>query len=574
MKNNINQITLIYVLVLMIVAELGHQLFANYFLESAYKSILKYRYFKDIIFIVFSGFLLRFILYQNKKKDKSVFKKLQLTNLEIKESNERYDIVAKATSDTIWDWKMEDDSLIWNKGIQGVFGYKKENVGKTSKWWFDRIHPEDSLKMSIKLYSFLEQKTEKWQDEYRFQCADGSYKYVFDRGFLVKDSDGKSIRMIGAIQDVTKQKEEEQRLLLLETVITQSIDAVMITDIDTSENEIPNIIFVNSAFTNMTGYSAKDVIGKSPTMFFGKKSDIFEYNKLKNAVQENKECFVETIFYKKNDEEFWVNFSMIPVTNKDGEHSHWVSIQRDITEEKVKEKEREQLIKELTQNNKDLKQFSYITSHNLRAPLSNLTGLLNLVDDINIEDPELNEIITGFSKSTHLLNETINDLVKVIIIKDNPSIQKEKVYIKEVFENVFNQLSFLISVHKPILKIGLGDVSILEINKSYLESIFLNLLTNAIKYRAPTRQLKVTISTKVENDNLIITFEDNGIGIDLVKNKDKIFGLYQRFHNYPDSKGLGLYLVKSQVESMNGSIAVTSIVGKGTTFTIIFKHNY
>eukprot|EP01137_Pigoraptor_chileana_P017555 Opistho-2@75798 len=264
---------------------------------------------------------------------------------------------------------------------------------------------------------------------------------------------------------------------------------------------------------------------------------------------------------------------MIPVTNKDGEHSHWVSIQRDVTEEKEKEKEREQLIRELTQNNKDLKQFSYITSHNLRAPLSNLTGLLNLIDDIEIEDPELKEIINGFQKSTHLLNETINDLVKVIIIKDNPSIQKEKVLIKEVFENVFNQLSFLISVHKPILKIDLEDVSILEINKSYLESIFLNLLTNAIKYRAPIRQLKVTISTKVEDDNLIITFKDNGIGIDLEKNKDKIFGLYQRFHNYPDSKGLGLYLVKSQVESMNGTISVSSVVGKGTTFTITFKYN-
>jgi signal transduction histidine kinase len=298
-----------------------------------------------------------------------------------------------------------------------------------------------------------------------------------------------------------------------------------------------------------------------------------EIDKLKTAIQDYKECFIETISYKKNGDEYWINFSMIPVTNKDGEHSHWISIQRDVTEEKEKEKEREQLIRELTQNNKDLKQFSYITSHNLRAPLSNLTGLLNLIDDINIEDPELNEIITGFSKSTHLLNETINDLVKVIIIKDNPSIQKEKVLIKEVFENVFNQLSFLISVHKPILIIDLEDVSILEINKSYLESIFLNLLTNAIKYRAPIRQLKVTISTKVEDDNLIITFKDNGIGIDLVKNKDKIFGLYQRFHNYPDSKGLGLYLVKSQVESMNGTIAVSSIVGKGTTFTIIFKYS-
>ncbi|MDN3676800.1 PAS domain S-box protein [Flavobacterium paronense] len=570
MKNNSNKIILIYVLILIFAAVVFHKLFIVFLPDSNPETILK---FGSVVFILFSGLVLKFILYQNEIRNKSVFEKLQLTNIEIKESNERYDIVAKATSDTIWDWKMEDDSFIWNKGIQGVFGYKKEDVGKTSKWWFDRIHPEDSLKMSVKLYSFLEQKTEKWQDEYRFQCADGSYKYVFDRGFLVKDASGKAIRMIGAIQDVTKQKEEEQRLRLLETVITQSKDAVMITDIDTSKSAIPNIIFVNSAFTDMTGYPANEVIGKSPEMFFGKKSDILEFDKLKTSIQKYKECFIETISYKKSGEEFWVNFSMIPVTDKEGEHSHWISIQRDVTEEKEKEKEREQLIRELTQNNKDLKQFSYITSHNLRAPLSNLTGLLNLIEDINIEDPELKEIITGFSKSTHLLNETINDLVKVIIIKDNPSIQKEKVLIKDVFENVFNQLSFLISVNKPILKIDLEDVTILDINKSYLESIFLNLLTNAIKYRDPNRQLRVTIATKVVGDELIITFKDNGIGIDLDKNKDKIFGLYQRFHNYPDSKGLGLYLVKSQVESMGGTILVASTVGKGTTFTIVFKYN-
>ncbi len=572
MKNNSNKITLIYVLILMCVAFIGHQFFLDY-LKNSNENTSLYFYIRDFVFILISGLILKLILHNNEENNKSVFEKLQITNNEILESNERYDIVAKATSDTIWDWKIEDDSFLWNKGIQGVFGYKKEEVGKTSKWWFERIHPEDSLKMSVKLYSFLEQKTEKWQDEYRFQCADGSYKYVFDRGFLVKDKDGKPIRMIGAIQDVTKQKEEEQRLRLLETVITQTKDAVMITDIDTSQNVIPNIIFVNSAFTDMTGYTAEEVIGKSPIMFIGPKSDMLEFDKLKTAIQEYRECFVETINYKKNGQEFWNNFSMIPVTNKDGEHSHWISIQRDVTEEKNKEKEREQLIRELTQNNKDLKQFSYITSHNLRAPLSNLTGLLNLVEDMTIEDPELKEIIAGFSKSTHLLNETINDLVKVVIIKDNPSIQKEKVLIKEIFENVFNQLSFLISLHKPILKIDLEEVSILNINKSYLESIFLNLLTNAIKYRAENRQLKVNISSKVVDDNLVLTFKDNGVGIDLVRNKDKIFGLYQRFHNHPDSKGLGLYLVKSQVEAMGGSINVESTVGKGTTFTITFKNN-
>ena len=573
MKNNSNKITIIYVLILMFMAIIGHKLFVFYFPYSTNETLFKYSFTKDLIYIIFSGLILKFILYQNEIKNKSVFKKLKVTNIEIKESNERYDIVAKATSDTIWDWKIEDDSIIWNKGIYGVFGYQKEDVGSTSKWWFDRIHPEDSLKMSVKLYSFLEQKTEKWQDEYRFQCADGSYKYVFDRGFLVKDANGKPLRMIGAIQDVTKQKEEEQRLRLLETVITQSKDAVMITDIDTSKNVIPNIIFVNSAFTDMTGYPADEVIGKSPEILFGKKSDILEFDKLRTAVQEYKECFVETISYKKSGEEFWINFSMIPVTDKEGEHSHWISIQRDVTVEKEREKEREQLIRELTQNNKDLKQFSYITSHNLRAPLSNLTGLLNLIEEIPIEDSELKEIINGFSKSTHLLNETINDLVKVIIIKDNPSVQKEKLFIKDVFENVFNQLSFLISSNKPILKIDLEVETIFDINKSYLESIFLNLLTNAINYREPSRQLRITIATKVEDNNLFMTFKDNGIGIDLEKNNDKIFGLYQRFHNYPESKGLGLYLVKSQVESMGGTISVDSIVGKGTTFTIVFKYN-
>ena len=573
MKNNSNKITIIYALILMFMAIIGHKLFVFYFPDSTNETLFKYSFTKDLIYIIFSGLILKLILYKNEIRNKSVFKKLKVTNIEIKESNERYDIVAKATSDTIWDWKIEDDSIIWNKGIYGVFGYQKEDVGSTSKWWFDRIHPEDSLKMSVKLYSFLEQKTEKWQDEYRFQCADGSYKYVFDRGFLVKDANGKPIRMIGAIQDVTKQKEEEQRLRLLETVITQSKDAVMITDIDTSKNVIPNIIFVNSAFTDMTGYPADEVIGKSPEILFGKKSDILEFDKLRTAVQEYKECFVETISYKKSGEEFWINFSMIPVTDKEGEHSHWISIQRDVTVEKEREKEREQLIRELTQNNKDLKQFSYITSHNLRAPLSNLTGLLNLIEEIPIEDSELKEIINGFSKSTHLLNETINDLVKVIIIKDNPSIQKEKLLIKDVFENVFNQLSFLISSNKPILKIDLEVETIFDINKSYLESIFLNLLTNAINYREPSRQLRITIATKVEDNNLFMTFKDNGIGIDLEKNNDKIFGLYQRFHNYPESKGLGLYLVKSQVESMGGTISVDSNVGKGTTFTIVFKYN-
>ena len=569
MKSKTLQITLIYIIISLFMAIICHKLLTNYFSATE-----KYYLFliKDIVYIVITGLVFKYILSKNDLRNVSVFEKLKQTNEEIKESNEKYDIVAKATSDTIWDWKIQEDSISWNRGIEGVFGYNPEEVGKTSKWWFDKIHPEDSIRMSIKLYSFIEQKTEKWQDQYRFRCADGTYKYVLDRGFLLKDDKGRAIRMIGAIQDITKQKEEEQRLKLLETVITQSKDSILITEANTAARKIPKIVYVNPAFSQMSGYQSTEIIGKSPNIFKGPKSDSDELKKLLRAIKNEEECLIETISYTKNKEEYWVRFSMIPIFNNEGVISHWISIQRDITDEKKLETEKEHLIRELTQNNKDLKQFSYITSHNLRAPLSNLIGLLNLIEDIPVDNPELEEILTGFTKSTHLLNETINDLVKVIIIKDNPSMQKEEVSLKEVFENVFSQLSFQIELHKPIIKLKFDRVPLLNTNKAYIESILLNLLTNSLKYKSENRKLKISIMAEQIDHKAILTFKDNGIGIDLERNRDKVFGLYQRFHNYPDSKGLGLYLVKSQVETMGGTISIESEVNKGTIFTITFKN--
>ncbi len=569
MKNKTNQIAIIYILISLFVAILSYKLLQKNLSEI---NCYSFNFIKDIIFIITSGLLFRYILSKNDERNISVFKKLKKTNDEIKESNEKYDIVAKATSDTIWDWKIQEDHISWNKGIEGIFGYTDDQVGNNSQWWFDKIHPEDSIKMSIKLYSFIEQKTEKWQDQYRFRCADNSYKYVLDRGFLLKDENGKAIRMIGAIQDITKQKEEEQRLKLLETVITQSKDSIVITEPNSDEGKIPKIIYVNPAFSTMTGFQSDEILGKSLNVFNSENSDTNEHKKLLRAIKHQEECLLESISYKKNKEEYWVRLSMIPIYNIENELSHWISLQRDISADKKQEKEKEQLIRELTQNNKDLKQFSYITSHNLRAPLSNLTGLLNLIEDIPIENQELQEILDGFTKSTHLLNETINDLVKVIIIKDNPSIKKEEVLLKEVFENVFSQLSFQIELFKPIIKINFEKVSIININKAYIESILLNLLTNAIKYRSENRKLKITITANQIDDQVELTFKDNGIGIDLERNRDKIFGLYQRFHNYPDSKGLGLYLVKSQVETMGGTISIESEVNKGTSFILTFKN--
>ena len=568
MKNKANRITLFFIIVSILLA-----LASGFIIQiiTNPNDVVLFHFSSYLLFIIISAITFRYLIFKNLVASLNLIKRQKLINDEIKESKERYDIVAKATSDTVWDWSVTNNVFTWNKGIQTVFGYGEKDIQETSQWWFDRIHPEDSIRMSVKLYSFLEQRLEKWQDEYRFKCKDGTYKYILDRGFLVTNNKNEAIRMIGAMQDISNKKQEEERLKLLETVITNAKDAVVITDADVSEAIVPNVVFANQAYCEMSGFSYDEIINKSMLKTLNIDINSEAYLELISCLQKKQECEIETVTYRKNNEKYWVKFIMVPVFNKEKEHTHWISIKRDITEQKKQEKEKEQLIAELTQNNKDLRQFSYITSHNLRAPLSNLIGLLNLTNELNIEDEELRVIIAGFSKSTNLLNETISDLGKVVIIRDNPSIGKTDVNVFESITNVINQINILIQQTKPDLQINVNKKATIYSHKAYLESILLNLLTNSLKYRSLERAAIITITLIEKEHNMELIFEDNGIGIDLIKNKDKLFGLYQRFHNYPDSKGLGLYLVKSQIESMGGTIDIESEVDKGTRFKINFK---
>jgi PAS domain S-box-containing protein len=570
MKNKANRITFIFIIASFLLA-----IISSFFIEiiSEHVSVVAFHFCSYLLFIMISGITFRQLIIKSTEASLNLIKRQKLVNDEIKESKERYDIVAKATSDTVWDWNITTNVFSWNKGIRNVFGYTEEDVIKNSQWWFDRIHPEDSIRMSVKLYSFLEQRLEKWQDEYRFKCKDGTYKYVLDRGFLVVDETNIAIRMIGAIQDISRQKEEEERLKLLETVITNAKDAILITDATILSESGPKVVFANQAYTEMSGYSYDEIVNKSMLDTLTMEKESLAYEELICALKMKQECEIETETFRKNKQEYWVKFIMVPVFNKENEHTHWISIKRDITDQKTQEKEKEQLIAELTHNNKDLRQFSYITSHNLRAPLSNLIGLLHLIDGLEIEDDELRMIIDGFSKSTKLLNETVIDLGKVVIIRDNPSIEKNEINVLESIKNVLNQINILVEKNKPDIQLDINKNDIIFSHKVYLESILLNLLTNALKYRSEQRGLTIEIKLTRKANCTELVFGDNGIGIDLNKNKDKLFGLYQRFHNYPDSKGLGLYLVRSQIESMGGTISIDSEVDKGTRFTIIFKNS-
>ena len=489
----------------------------------------------------------------------------------VKVSKERYDIVAKATSDTIWDFDILKDTITYNKGIMQVFGYSVSKIEPVRNWWKDKIHPDDFKQVMDTLEDVVQKRQSNIKIEYRFRCADGSYKYVLDRGFIVLDKGHNPVRIIGAMQDITRQKEEENRLRLLESVVTNTTDAILITEAEPIDAFGPKIVYANHAFSKMTGYTIEEVIGKDPRFLQGDNTNREELNRLRKSLENWETCEIEIINYKKSGEEFWINIAIAPVADSSGRFTHWIAVERDITERKNKEIEREQLIKELNQSNEDLRHFSYITSHNFKAPLSNLIGLLKIVEDIPIDNPLLEQIIKGFSTSTTLLNETINDLIKILVIRDSNTIEQKKITFAKITDQVVVQLESLICEVQAEINTDFHLGASVIFNETYLESILLNLFTNAIKYRSYSRPLKINIITKNVDNKIILIFEDNGIGLDVERHKTKIFGLYQRFHDRPNSKGMGLYLVKSQIESLGGSIDIESKIDVGTKFILKFE---
>lgn len=498
---------------------------------------------------------------------------IKKTQLKIQESNERYDRVADATSDVIWDLDLRNQHIAWNKGMEKLFGYSLIDEKDALVFWKSIIHPDDRERVEIRFEKNLAAQNSTWEDEYRVLCKNGKYKYVFDRGFLVRNGQGESTRMVGAIQDITRQKEEENRLRILESVITHTHDSVLITDADPIDIDGPKIIYVNEAFIQMTGYSREEMIGQTPRMFQCNNTSRAGLNEIRHALENKISCEVELINARKNGQQFWVNIAISPVFDMSGTHlTHFIAIEKEITERKIQEQDRELLIQELTKNNNDLRQFSYITSHNLRAPLSNLIGILDLIDEMKIKDPIISRLMKGFQVSTNQLNDTINDLIRILIVKDNPSMELVQLNFSDIMESVQNLIQNDITLIKPEIHIDFSKINNVKFNRPYLESILLNLFTNSLKYRSLERPLQISIYTEpTENGGVILHFSDNGLGFDLTRLKDRMFGLYQRFHKHPDSKGMGLYLVKSQLEALGGKIDVESSVDCGTRFTLKFK---
>jgi len=244
-----------------------------------------------------------------------------------------------------------------------------------------------------------------------------------------------------------------------------------------------------------------------------------------------------------------------------------VGAMQDLTARKNYEIERTQLIDDLIQQNKNLEQFTYIISHNLRSPVANIMGCAEMLKDEELDADDKEIAVRGLSRSITKLDDVITDLHTILQSKNELNEKKEMVKLYEVFSDVKTSLNAIVTQAGATIKTTFGVTEIKSI-KSFIYSIFLNLISNSIKYRRENEPLVIEISSRQSGNKLILNFKDNGLGIDLAAKGGDLFGLYKRFHSHVEGKGLGLFMVKTQIETMKGKITVKSTPGEGTEFEI------
>jgi PAS domain S-box-containing protein len=361
---------------------------------------------------------------------------------ELQASNERFEAVSKATSDTIWDWDVINDRIQYNNGLFQMLGYEASEVNRIQSWWQQNIHPDDIESVMDAIDDAFDNTIPQVQFEYRFKCADGSFKYILDKAVLIFDNKGRAIRMIGAMQDISQRKMHEIQL---------------------------------EELLNVTKYQ-----------------------------------------------------------------------------------------------NTRLQNFAYIVSHNIRSHSSNIIGIVNFMEECTSEtDKQM--FFEMLKTSTDKLSQTIENLNEIITIQNDTEAQKKSLNLRDELQKTFNAVNVMISQSGTRVMNDVGKEVMVDVVPSYLESILLNLITNAVKYRSTVREPEIQLFTRQIPGFLVLSVKDNGLGLDLKKYGEKVFGMYVTFHKLKDARGFGLYITKNQVEAMEGRIEVESEPDVGSEFRVYFK---
>ncbi|MBU2995273.1 PAS domain-containing protein [Cellulophaga baltica] len=500
---------------------------------------------------------------------------------EVRRSNERFEKIAEATNDAIWDWDVKNNYLYQGPGYYELFGHEHNENLDAFEVWKSQVHPEDISKIidSIKLYNpGVEEHF--FKNEYRFLKADGTYANVEDRGTVIYDKKGNAVRLLGATQDITEKlrsiEQIKQANERFEKIAEATNDAIW--DCDLEKNTV------------VYGYSHFRLFGYKEL----KEDDAFQVwkQRIHPDDYERVGSIIEGVLQPGGDNYFNIDYRYLKadgsyanvtdrgsvITNDKGEAIRMVGAFQDISdrtkyEESLKELNYSLKVQatELSRYNEELEQFAYVVSHDLQEPLRMITSFLTLLEK------KYNEVIDDDGKKyihfavdgAKRMRQIILDLLDFSRVGRSDD-ELETLDLNILVDNI--KLIFQQEIEAKHAKISIEKLPIIKSYKVLIEQLFQNLMGNALKYQKEENSPVVSVSYEDIGTHHKFVISDNGIGID-TEYYDKIFVIFQRLHgrNTYNGTGIGLALAKKIIDTLEGEIWVESELGVGSNFFFTIK---
>lgn len=478
-------------------------------------------------------------------------------------SEEKFRRIVETAQEGIWTIDEYDKTNFVNKRICDLLEYSAEEM--MGRKLFDFMDEEDKAYA----YACMERRRKGAKEtlDIRYLTRTGKHIWTNISANPIFDDKGNYKGALAMVTDITERKQQEELLRKseanLRTIFNNTESSYILMD------ENLSILSFNSvAETFVRGVFAKPLREGECLLDYLPQERKQVVHELKEKVLEGTPVGYEVPYTKVNGTTQWFYMQWALVSAMEDKNRDILLATKDITEEKAIAEERERITADLIQRNKDLQHFTYVVSHNLRAPVANIMGLSNLLTGSN-DDAVINRpLLNALAVSVKNLDGIIKDLNLVLQVRENISEKKEIIYFEKLVEEIEASIQNIMEEQNAVVRCNFSGAESIFSIRSYLYSIFYNLILNSIKYsRAGTAPVIVISSLQHEN-SIELLFEDNGKGIDLTRFGKDIFGLYKRFDTMVEGKGLGLFMVKAQVENLGGIIEVQSEVEKGTTFTI------
>ncbi|MCC5940014.1 MAG: PAS domain S-box protein [Balneolaceae bacterium] len=498
--------------------------------------------------------------------------------LKLKKSEEQFRKTFEYSANGMAIISMDGTYMHVNKAYEEILGYTNEELKKLT--FRELSHPDDLTENNLLITELISGKRDYYTMDKRYFHKNGDVIWAHLAASMIKDETENSYYFISQITDITReksaQKELNKALEKLESILAASTRVAIL---GTDRNGV--ITSFNKGAENLLGYKSDEAIGVYTPVKFHLKKEIkkrvkelgeevekfTDFEILTHFARKKKFDTSEYTFVRKDRSKLPVQLTITEIRNAEKELIGYLGIASDITELKRREDELKMLLELNKDQNERLLNFAHIVSHNLKGHAANFTMIMDLLKTEKNPE-EIKQFIDMLLSASENLSDTVKNLNDVVESNVKTSEAAKPIKIKDSFDIALGNLNAIARTADAKINVDINeDESVIAV-PAYMESIFHNLISNAIKYRSSDRKPVINISTSNSGVYKLITVQDNGLGIDLEKYGAKLFGMYSTFHGNEDARGIGLFITKNQIESMNGKIEAESEVGKGSVFRV------